>query len=109
MDEIAANIGLYLAYFLIAISVISVIALPLVAWVKNPTNITKKAIFIGGLVTVFIGAYALSDDTLYANLKEYTVSPMEIKVAGALLITMYSILVLTFLSAIYAELAKLFK
>ena len=90
------------------VTIAIVLALGFALWFLVKNFKKAKATIIGfvGLVVVFFLSYALSSSEVY---EKFAIDESTSKIIGGTLIMLYIIFVGTFLAAIYAEVAKLFK
>ena len=97
---------LYITYAMVFIALASTLGFALWGLVKNFKK--AKATIFGavGLIVIFFISYALSSSEVY---EKFAIGESTSKVIGGTLIMLYIVFVGTFLTAIYAEVSKLFK
>lgn len=81
--------GLYFAYFLFAIALISGIILPLVKSMQSPKDLLKSAAGVIVLVVIFLIGYGMSSDEVTLTTATYGITPASSKLIGGGLITLY--------------------
>ena len=99
--EAFVNIGLFLGYILFAVCVLTAVLMPLAKAFGDPQSLKKMGFGIGGLVLVFIVAYALSGGTATGEHSATTV-----KLVGAGITTFWILLVLAIIGIVYTEIKK---
>ena len=110
MNETVINIGLYLTYALIGLSVVGILFFALKKIIQEPGGARSALFGILGLVVVILVGYLLSTgedaNGMFAKLEvTETVSHR----VGTGLMTLYVVMGLTILSIIYVEVTRLFK
>lgn len=100
------DFGLYLTYAMMAISVI--LAIGFSAWflIKNFKNAKATLFGLAGIIVVFLISYFISSNEIY---EKFSISASLSKFIGGTLIMLYIIFIGTILTAVYAEINKLFK
>lgn len=83
--------GLYFAYVIFAIALISVIVLPLIKSLQAPKDLIRSGAGLLLLVVIFLVAYSLSGDEVTLATASYGITPAKSKMIGAGLITLYII------------------
>lgn len=109
MTDKFIDISFYVAYTLLAISVLSVIILPLINSLGNPKSLLKGLLGIGGIAILFAIAYAFSDGTITPDLAKAGYGEMTSKVVGAGLISLYILLIGSFVGIFVSEIINIFK
>lgn len=102
------DIGLYAAYALVAIAVLTAIIFPVFNAIKTPAALVRALIGIGILLAIFGISYALSDSNLSVR-SAAMVGPGTGRLVSAGLIMMYISLVLAAIAVIYSEISKAFR
>ena len=108
-DSPLIEIGLYLAYALIAVAAISSIAFPIIQTFGNLKKAKSGLIGFGILVAVLVIAYVLSPAETGPFYDKMNVSPNTSKLIGGGLLATYIIFAGVIVSILYAEVAKWFK
>ncbi len=104
------DIGLKFTYALLAIGVISAIAMPLFqSLTSDPKSLGKSAIGVGFLVVVYFIGYAISGSEVTARYAEFGVDSVVSKRIGGLLIAMYLLMVLALAGILITEVGKIVK
>ena len=103
------EIGLYIAYILLAFAFVSIIVIPLYFTITNFKKARQGLIGIGALAVVLIIAYMISpaDQGLIYEAKK--IGPTASKVIGGGLFTTYFAFIAIVLVILYTEVGKLFK
>tara|TARA_B110000014_G_C19889863_1_gene460417 strand:+ start:16 stop:339 length:324 start_codon:yes stop_codon:yes gene_type:complete len=105
MEEILIDIGLILAYLMIAFAALTAIGFG-VKKMMIKTNNSKKTLYtIGGLVVIFIIAYLLASEK---TISTRTITPATAKKVGMGIISFYILAIGAIGSILYAELSKIF-
>jgi len=103
------DIGLYLAYLLIAVAALTALVFPLMYVARHPKEGKDILIGVGALLALFVVSYIIAGDTILPKYANYGVGSGESKLIGAGLISFYILIVAAIVTAIYAEISKLFK
>ncbi len=103
------DIGLYLVYALLFISIAACIVFPIIQAAKEPSTFGKSAIGIGALVVLFGISYAFAGSHVSAKAAALGTSATASKLIGAGLIMFYLSLVLAVLALAYSEISKALK
>lgn len=103
------NIGLYLAYALIAIAAISSIVFPIIQTFGDLKKAKNGLIGFAVLIVVLIIAYALSPAETGAFYDKFNISPNTSKLIGGGLLATYIVFAGVVISILYVEVAKWFK
>ncbi len=106
--------GIYLSYFLIAVSMGAAIIMPLIKSVGDPKSLLKSLIGIGALTLVFGVCYILSSSDVPAKFSDSLkqnlfMTPGNYQLVGGSIIMCYVLLIVTALTVVYSEVTKLFK
>ncbi|MBW6491291.1 MAG: hypothetical protein K0B15_08890 [Lentimicrobium sp.] len=108
-DSPLINIGLYLAYVLIAVAAISAIAFPIIQTFGNLKKAKTGLIGFAVLVGVLLIAYLVSPAETGAFYEKKNISPGASKLIGGGLLATYIVFAGVVISILYAEVAKWFK
>lgn len=102
---------LYFGYLLFAVSVISVIVLPLVKAMDNPKTLVKSGVGVAVLFGVFLISFLVSrGDNVEASIAEkFELTSTGVKVIGATLTTLYVMGIGSILGIVYTEIVKMIK
>ena len=103
------DIGLYLAYLLIAVATLTALIFPVLYVAKHPKEGKDILIGVGALVVLFVLSYVLAGGDVLPKYANYGVGASESKLISAGLISFYILIVAAIVTAIYAEISKLFK
>jgi len=103
------NIGLYLSYILLAITILSIIIIPVYFTIINFRKAKQGLVGFGVLVIIMILAYLVSpaDQGLFYSTHE--IGPSTSKIIGGGLFTTYFAFIAIILVVVYAEVGKLLK
>jgi len=102
--EAFVNIGLFLAYILIAVCILAAVLMPLAKAFGDPQSLKKMGLGIGGLVVVFLVSYVISSGEPMGDESATTV-----KLVGASLTTFYILAIGAILGIVYTEIKKAFQ
>jgi len=108
-DNPLINIGLYLAYILIAIAIVTAIVFPLVQTFGDFKKAKGGLIGFGVLVAVLLIAYSVSPAETGLFYEKKGISPNMSKMIGGGLVATYIVFAGVVISIVYAEVAKWFK
>jgi len=107
MDSI--DIGMYLAYVLFIVALGAAVVLPAINAVKSPAGLVKSLMGVGGLVLLFVIAYAISGSEVSTKAVAMGVDESGSKMIGAGLIVFYFVLVISLVGVVFSEINKVFK
>lgn len=102
--EAFVNIGLFLAYILIAVCILAAVVMPLAKAMGDPQSLKKIGMGVGGLVVVFLLSYLISSGESTGEESASTV-----KMVGASLTTFYILALVAILGIVYTEVKKAFE
>jgi hypothetical protein len=105
MEDIIINISLYLAYLMIAVAVIAAVVFPIVYLVQDPKKAKGSLYGVLGLGVIFAASYLISSSEFFKDVQD----PVTSKMVGGGIIMFYILFVISILTAVYSEIAKLFK
>jgi len=98
------------AYILFFIAAILAIGFPIIKSFTNPKNLNKALLPLAATVVVVLAAYFLSSDEKMDILGFGLVDdPLTLKYSGTMIITVYILMGIAFLSIIYSEIKGFFK
>lgn len=100
------NIGLYVVYFLLLLSIIGVIVFPVLQMAGDIKSAKGTLVGIGILLVVFVISYALSSPDTGAVYTKYGISPGLSKVIGAGLIATYITFAGVLIGIIYSQISN---
>lgn len=103
------DIGMYLAYALIAFAAISAIVFPIIQTFGDLKKAKNGLIGFAVLVVILVIAYALSPAETGAFYDKKNISPNTSKMIGGGILATYIVFAGVILSILYAEVAKWFK
>ncbi len=99
--EAFVNIGLFLAYILIAVCIVTAVGMPLIKAFGDPQSLKKIGLGVGALVVVFLVSYLLSTGEAMGDKSATTV-----KLVGASLTTFYILAFGAILGIVITEIKK---
>ncbi len=102
------DIGLYISYLLLAVSILGMIVFPIINGIKEPKALLRSLAGIGIILVLFGIAYALSNDDL-SQRSAAMVTAGQAKLVSAGLILFYITLVGSVLAVVYSEVTKALK
>jgi inner membrane protein involved in colicin E2 resistance len=105
MESLIIDIGMYLTYAMLAIAAIAAIAFPVVYLVQDPKKAKASLYGVLGLAVIFVVSYLISSNELYKEVQD----PVTSKLVGGGIIMFYILFVASILTAVYSEIAKIFK
>jgi hypothetical protein len=104
------DIGLYLAYFLVAFAFLAAIVLPLIKSLDNPESLLHLGAGILGVLVIFGIGYALAgNEILPSYIRNDVETPGLSKLIGGSLITMYIMLIVAVGGILFTEVTKYFR
>jgi hypothetical protein len=103
------DIGLFIAYFMIAVAALAAIIFPLIYVIKHPNEAKDILIGFSIMLGIFLISYLIASDNVLPRWVNYGVGPTEAKFISAGLISFYILVAIAIVTAIYAEISKLFK
>ncbi|HWA32878.1 MAG TPA: hypothetical protein VG737_02050 [Cyclobacteriaceae bacterium] len=104
------DIGIYLAYALVFVAVVSMIVLPLINALKSPGDLAKSGMGVGALVVLFAIAFAISGGELTPQYQALGVeTEFSSRLIGAGLTMFYFVFFIAVLGIIYSEINKALK
>lgn len=103
------EIGLYLAYILLAFAVISIILIPLYYTIVNFKKAKQGLIGVGVLAAVLIIAYLISPADQGLFYETMKIGPSGSKIIGGGLFATYFVMLGIIVAILYAEIGKLLK
>ena len=103
------NVALWITYILILLSAAAAVIYGIANVISNPKRNMGAVLGVVALVLVFIISYYVFADDYVAPKFITTVSGTESLVAGAGLMTLYVVTIITLGAVVYAEVSRLFK
>ncbi len=103
------EIGLYIAYILLAFAFLSIIIIPMYFTFSNFKKAKQGLIGIGAVAVIFILAYLISPADQGPIYEAKEIGPKVSKLIGAGLFTTYFAFIAIVLITLYAEIGKLIK
>ncbi len=103
------DISLYIAYLLIIVAALSAIIFPLIYVIKHPKEAKDILIGFSVMLAIFLVSYLIASDNVLPRWTNYGVGPTEAKFISAGLISFYILVVIAIVTALYAEISKIFK
>lgn len=98
------DVGLFLAYILIGVCVLTAVGMPLVKAFSDPDSLKKMGIGVGALVVVFLISYFTASGEAMGGASAGTT-----KMVGAGLITFYILVIVAIGGIVYTEIKKAFE
>ncbi|MBL7860979.1 MAG: hypothetical protein JNJ65_07430 [Cyclobacteriaceae bacterium] len=105
----AIDIGIYLAYLFFGVGLVAAIVLPLISAIKAPAGLVKSLMGVGGLVVLFVLAYALSGSEVTTKAAALGITESSSKLIGAGLTLFYIVFVLAAIGIVVSEINKALK
>ena len=103
------DIGLWVAYILILVAIVSAVVLPIVNSLSDPKSLVKPLIAIAVIGVLYVVSWALAGDALNAKAVALGVSTGVSKAVGGALITMYILFVVAIVGIVFSEINKALK
>ncbi|KAF0200545.1 MAG: hypothetical protein FD170_3431 [Bacteroidetes bacterium] len=103
------NIGLYLAYALMAVAAISAIAFPIIQTFGDLKKAKGGLLGFGLLIVILLIAFLLSPTETGPFYEKHSISPQLSKVIAGSLLATYLVFAGAIINILYAEVAKWFK
>jgi hypothetical protein len=103
------DVGLYAAYALMIVGVVTAIVLPLMNILKSPGEIKKALYGIIGFVVLFGISYFLSGSNVTADQVAKGITEYTSKMVGAGLTMFYLVFAVAIIGLIYSEISKALK
>lgn len=103
------DIALYIAQYLLIISVLLGVLLPLISSIGNVRSLVKGLLGIVLIAAVFGIAYAFSGGEVTPEFAKFGIGPILSKIIGAGLISLYILLITSFVGIFISEIIKIFK
>lgn len=109
MENVFVNIILYVSYFLLGISLLAVIVLPLINAIGDPKSLVKVGGGVLAIVVLFFIGYAISGNEVTEVYAKFNVGPELSKIVGGSLTLMYMLFVIAIIGIVYTEISKFLK
>jgi hypothetical protein len=103
------NIGLYLSYFLLTITILSIIIIPIYFTIVNFKKAKQGLIGVGILAAVLLLAYLISPAEQGLFYETNKIGPTGSKIIGGGLFATYLVMGGIIVAILYAEIGKLLK
>ncbi|MBK8291132.1 MAG: hypothetical protein IPK96_09455 [Flammeovirgaceae bacterium] len=103
------DFGLYATYGFFVLAIVAAVVLPLVNALKAPAGLLRSLASVGGLVVVFIIAYAISGSELSKRAAASGITESSSKMIGAGLSLFYIVFVVAVLGVVFSEINKALK
>ena len=107
--EAFVNGYLLFAYFLLGISIIAIIALPLIKSLDDPKSLVQMGVGVAAIGVLFLISWAISGSEVTEVYAKYNVGPELSKVVGGVLTLMYILTVVAIAGIIVTEFKNLVK
>jgi hypothetical protein len=109
MVETLVNLGLYLSYILLFVSVIGALVFPIIKLLDQPKVLIRTGIGIGVMLGIFLLSWIFSGDEVTKLYENFNVDATLSKRIGGTIIMMYILFFATIALAIYSEIVKFIK
>ena len=103
------DIGLWVAYILVFIAIVSAVILPIVNSLSEPKTLLKPLLAIVGIGILFLISWASAGDAVNARALAAGVSSGISKAVGGALITMYILFIAAIVGIVFTEINKALK
>ncbi|TRX62127.1 hypothetical protein FNH22_02065 [Fulvivirga sp. M361] len=103
------DIGLWVAYILVFIAIVSAVVLPIVNSLGDPKSLVKPLLAIVGIGVLFLISWSMAGDAVNARAVVAGVSGSVSKAVGGALITMYILFIAALVGIVFTEINKAFK
>lgn len=104
------DIGIYFAYILFFIAAGAMFVLPLINALRSPKELVKSGVALGGMLVLFIIAYAISGGELTPKWQSLGVTTeFSSRLIGAGLTTFYFVFAIALVGMIFSEISKALK
>jgi len=109
MEQGFVDIIILVAYGLLGLAAITAIVMPFINAIGNPKSLVRGLVGIVFILIIYGIAYALSGNEVTATYTKFGVDSGLSKFVGAVLTTMYLLVVVSIVGIVYTEISKLFK
>lgn len=110
MEQIVVNVGIVVAYILVALGVVLAIVFPLVNAISQPKTLLKSGIGLLGVLVVFGIAYLLSDGALTPKFVQSGVETETLSQAiGGAIKMVYLLMGIAAVGIVFTEFSKAIK
>ena len=110
MEQVIVNVGIWVAYVLIAVGVILAIVFPLIQAVSQPKMLVKSGMALLGILILFGIGYVLSNGDLTAKFLQSGVDSEGLSRAiGGMLKMVYLLMGTALIAIVYTEFHKVVK
>ena len=103
------DIILYFGYGMVIVSAVLALGFPLWIASKNPKSLIGTGIGLGSILVLFLVAWLLSSNEVYASYAEFGVDESLSKLIGGMLNLVYLLVGLAIFGIIYSEITKSLK
>lgn len=103
------DIGLWVAYILIIVAIVTAVILPIINSLDDPKSLIKPLGAIVGIGVLYLISWGVAGDTLNAKAVAAGVSEGVSKAVGGALITMYILFVAALVGIVFSEINKALK
>jgi len=107
--ESFVNIGIWLAFIMVGLAALLSIVMPIINSLSHPKTLVKSAIGILVLGVIFIICWAIAGDEVSRRFVDEGLTASTSKFAGGLLMTMYTLFVVTVIGIVFSEINKALK
>ena len=109
MEQGFVDIIILVAYGLLGLAAITAIFMPFINAIGNPKSLLRGLVGIVFILIIYGIAYVLSGNEVTATYTKFGVDAGLSKFVGAVLTTMYLLVVVSIVGIVYTEISKLFK
>jgi hypothetical protein len=109
MTDKLVGIGLDITYFLLIASVALGLLMPLISALSNIRSLLKGLLGIAFIAVLFLIAFAFSTGNMGPEFAKFGIGPAESRIIGAGLISLYMLLVVSFVGIFVSEIINIFK
>jgi hypothetical protein len=110
MEQVVVNVGLIIAYILVALGIVLAVVFPLINAISQPKLLVKAGIGLVSVIIVFGIGYLLSDSATSARFIQYGVdTPGLSQGIGGALKMVYLLMGIAVVGIVVTEFSKAFK
>jgi len=107
--NVIIDIGFYIAYALLGITVLATIIFPVRYLIKYPRESKYSMISIGIMAFILLIGYLISGGEIPAIFEKYKIGSSQFKLVGGGLITVYILTIAAIIAVVYTEIKSLIK
>ena len=110
MEQVVVNVGIIIAYIMVALGVVLAVVFPLINSISEPKTLVKSGIGIAGILVVFGIGYLMSDAGLTAKFIQSGVESGGLsQMIGGALKMVYLLMGIAIIGIVYTEFSKVLK